>query len=140
MRAANDDELACVLGHEIGHIAARHSAKAIQSNLGYQLLASIAIGATGQQYLGTALNSIYTLGSLKYSRADETLADKLSVKYSILANYNPYGMANFLEKLKIEEEKSGGKLIPSFLKSHPDVDKRIETVINEIAAKRNKTK
>ncbi|MCX5711513.1 MAG: M48 family metallopeptidase, partial [Candidatus Omnitrophica bacterium] len=140
MQAANDDELACVLGHEIGHVAARHAAKSIQANLGYQILAGVAIGATGGQSLGTALDSIYALGSLKYSRADETFADKLSVRYSMRAGYNPYGMATFLEKLYYEERDHNGSYTAAFLRSHPDVGQRIKAVVNEIISSRNKPK
>ncbi|MEW6101784.1 MAG: M48 family metallopeptidase [Candidatus Omnitrophota bacterium] len=131
MQAANEDELACVLGHEIGHIAARHSVKKLQSALGYQILLSIALGLSNQQNISRATDIIYELISLGYSRQDEFLADKLSARYAKRAGFNPKGMATFLEKLK--EEAAGTHYKPVFLSSHPDIEERIRAVENEIA-------
>ncbi len=102
MNIATDDELACVLAHEIGHIAARHSVKKLQSTMGYQLLLGLALGISGQQAMGQALDIVFDLVSLGYSRKDELLADKLSVRYAKRAGFNPYGMATFLKKLQNE--------------------------------------
>ena len=107
MQTANDAELAGVLGHEIGHIAARHSAKKLQTAMGYQLIMNIVMGASGQGATGQAIDIVFNLVNLGYSRQDEFLADKLSVKYTKRAGFNPYGMVTFFEKLKKEAEKNG---------------------------------
>jgi len=77
MAAANDDELAAVVGHEVGHIAARHSVKRLQAVLGYQLLSSIALGVSGQGQVLQAVDVVFNVVALGYSRKDEYLADKL---------------------------------------------------------------
>src|SRR3989338_1349985 len=82
MDHATDEELACVLAHEIGHIAARHSVKKLQANLGYQIILSIALGLSGKQEIERAADIVFNLSSLGYSRQDELLADKLSVRYA----------------------------------------------------------
>lgn len=134
IQAANDDELACVLGHEIGHIAARHSVKKLQAALGYQLIAGIALGLSGKQAAAKTLDLVYDLISLGYSRKDELLADKLAVRYSRRAGFNPYGMVTFFEKLKTEAERKGGSYTPVYLSSHPPIEERIRMVKNEISS------
>ena len=134
MDAATDDELACVLAHEIGHVAARHSVKHLQANLGYQLIMGIALGLSGQQAMGEAMDIVFNLASLGYSRKDETLADKLAVKYARYAGFDPYGMITFFKKLQKEADKKGGNLRIEIFSSHPNIEERIKNVEREIAA------
>ncbi len=129
----NDDELACVLAHEIGHIAARHSVKKLQTVLGYQLILGIILGASGNQAMSQATDVVFNVVSLGYNRKDEFLADKLAVKYAKKAGFNPYGMVTFFEKLKTEAQKRGEGPGLAFLSSHPPIDERIKTVKSEIA-------
>jgi predicted Zn-dependent protease len=132
--ATTDDELACVLGHEIGHVAARHSVKKLQASLGYQLLMSIALGISGQQTMARAMNIVFDLTSLGYSRKDELLTDKLAIKYARSAGFNPYGMVTFFRKLEEEAKRKGGTLRIEIFSSHPDLQKRIKEVEKEISA------
>jgi predicted Zn-dependent protease len=132
MRSANDDELACVLAHEIGHVAARHSVKRLQSVLGYQLLSGIVFGVAGRAALHQAMDVVHELISLGYSRKDELAADDLAVRYSSRAGFNPMGMATFLEKLK--GAASAGVPMPAFLSSHPAIDERIARVKAQISS------
>jgi predicted Zn-dependent protease len=133
MDAATDDELACVLAHEIGHVAARHSVKQLQTALGYQLVLGIALGISGQQVMGQAMNVVYNLINLGYSRKDESLSDKLAIKYAKKAGYNPRAMVTFFEKLKKQSGTKTSHYNPAFLSSHPPIDERIKNVENEIA-------
>jgi len=132
MQAANDDELACVLAHEVGHVAARHSVKKLETSMGYQILASIAAGLTKQATIVNATDIIFNLTSLGYSRKDEFLSDKLAVKYARKAGYSPIGMITFLDKLKKDAEAKGkGKTI-TFLSSHPPLKDRIKNMEEEV--------
>lgn len=128
IEASTDDELACVLAHEVGHIAARHSAKKIQATLGYQLILGIALGLSGSQAIGQATDIVFNVVSLGYSRQDELLADKLAVKYAKQSGFNPYAMVSFFEKLKQEAEKQGPNFNLVFLSSHPPIEQRIKYV------------
>ncbi|MEK6727515.1 MAG: M48 family metallopeptidase [Candidatus Omnitrophota bacterium] len=134
MDMATDDELSCVLAHEVGHIAARHSVKKLQAVMGYEIIMGIALGVSGQQSVAQATDIIFNIGSLGYSRKDELLADRLAVRYSKNGGYSPYGMIGFFEKLKEEESKRGPNLKIHFLSSHPDLDLRIQKVKEEIAS------
>lgn len=132
MDIATDDELACVLAHEVGHIAAKHSVKKLQSVLGYQLVLNIALGISGKRATADAMDIVFNLVSLGYGRQDELLADRLSVRYSKRAHFNPYGMITFLEKLQKDANSKGTHYNPVFLSSHPDLEDRIKNVKNEI--------
>lgn len=132
MSVATDDELACVLAHEIGHVAARHSVKKLQANLGYQIIMNIVLGVSNAQSLVRATNIVFNLVSLGYSRQDEYLADRLSIKYSKKAGFNPYGMITFFEKLKEEARRRGPNFNLVFLSSHPPINERIKQAKNEI--------
>jgi len=132
MNAASDDELACVLAHEVGHIAARHSVKKLQAVLGYQLIIGIVLGASGNASVGRALDVVFGVVSLGYSRQDEFLADKLAVRYAGRAGFNPEGMVSFFRKLQKEAEKQGRNFNLVFLSSHPPIGERIKNVESEI--------
>lgn len=132
IKAATDDELAAVIAHEIGHIAARHSIKKLQATLGYQLIMGIALGISGQRSTGQAIDVVFNLVSLGYSRKDEFLADKLAVKYAKRSGFNPYGMVTFFEKLKKEADEKGPNFKLVFLSSHPPIEQRIEKAKEEI--------
>jgi predicted Zn-dependent protease len=127
---ANDDELAGVMAHEIGHVVARHAVKHLQTQLGFDIVMSIALN---QSSATQAAGVMFNLISLGYSRGDERQADKLAVIYAFKAKYDPRGLLTFFAKLKEEEKKEGTANIPVFLRSHPALDERIKNIGLEIA-------
>jgi len=124
-KADSDAELASVIAHEIGHVAARHAAKKIEMDMGYDLLMSLAFSKEAKPELERYINIGFNIISLGYSREDELFADKLGIRYLIRAGYDPYAMVSFMEKLaKIEKEEGG---VPVYiLSSHPYMSQRIE--------------
>ncbi len=132
LEKVNDDELAAVLAHEIGHVAARHIVKKLQAKIGYDILMSFAFGRGGPEDLQKAINVTFNLLSLGYSREDEYLADKLGIKYASKAGFDPQGMVNLLKKLQ-ELEKNKAFATPLFLRSHPPLKDRIKRAQEEIA-------
>lgn len=125
----SDDELACVIGHEVGHVAARHIAKKLQAQLGYEILMNIALRNASAQQFEQAVSLTFNLISLGYSREDELLSDRLGAKYAYRAGYDPYSMITFLTKLKNMDK---GDLGIVFLRSHPYASQRIELMKKEI--------
>ncbi len=123
------DELAFVLGHEIAHVCCRHAIKRLQVSLGYDLIISLALGKSRYIETKRALNLMYELISLGYSRQDELMADSLGVKYAFKAGFNPKGALSFLKKLK---KKENCPTLLVILRSHPPIDKRIENIISQI--------
>jgi predicted Zn-dependent protease len=119
-----ESQLACVLGHEVGHICARHSVKRIEAQFGYSLLYSILLQGE-QEDIQNLANMAFNLTSLGYSRSDEFQADELGVTYAYRAGYNPYGMAEFLKILK-KSYKRNPSHIETFFSTHPHVDDRID--------------
>lgn len=121
----NEAEFAGVLGHEIGHITARHSARQQTSQLLGQLGAiagTIALPEMGeviQQGVGSLM--------LSYSRAHETESDEIGVNYSSKIGYDAREMADFFGTLKKITETSG-QIIPTFQSTHPDPGNRQKKV------------
>jgi len=135
-KTANDDEVAGVLAHEIGHIVARHSIKKLQGLQGYSILRILlaAVPGAGSAEVGSAADVAFTELLLGYSREDELLADQLGVRYLKLAGYDPHGMIIFLEKL--QEINRRKPLQPkSYFKTHPYVPDRIRVVKQELGEK-----
>ncbi|NIJ55533.1 putative Zn-dependent protease [Dyadobacter arcticus] len=116
----NEAEFAGVLGHEIGHITARHSARQQTSQIFGQvgLLAGMVLSETVR---GMAEQTQQALGLLllSYSREHETESDKIGVEYSSKIGYDAKEMADFFGTLKKISEKSG-QTIPTFQSTHPD--------------------
>ena len=127
----NEDQLATVLAHEIGHVAARHAARqAFQQQIGQGLLLG---GAVLGQGLGLG-QSILNLGGmaaqllfLRYSREDELEADKLGVEYGVGAGYDAREVIPFFQTLGRIQEKEGQGM-PSFLSTHPDPGARVQRI------------
>lgn len=131
-KALNDDELAYVLGHEVGHVALRHIAKKIQSNMAYQLVLGIAFASLGDdpgksaQDIASGVDTVYNLISLGYSRKDEYEADRLGVKYAARSGFKPDAAISALEKIK-KEEGPNWKVL-GYFRSHPYADERIAAI------------
>jgi predicted Zn-dependent protease len=128
----NEDQLASVLAHEIGHIAARHAARqAWQQQIGQGLLLG---GALLGQGFGLPAQDLLNLGSmaaqlifLRYSRGDELEADKLGVEYSSGAGYDSRAVVGLFQTLNRIQEKEGQGM-PSFLATHPDPGDRSQRI------------
>ena len=129
----NEAQLAVVLGHEIGHVAARHaSQRALQQQVGQ--LALLGGAVAGQELLGVPGGQILDLGSqaaqflfLKYGRNDERESDKLGVEYAAMNNYEAEEGAGFFSALERISEQSG-QSIPDWRSTHPDPAERAKTI------------
>ncbi|MFH1281182.1 MAG: Maf and M48 domain-containing protein [Candidatus Omnitrophota bacterium] len=130
-KVSNDDELACILAHEVGHIVARHSIKKLQAMQGYSVLRLLVAVAPGTGEVGPAADAAFTQFLLGYSREDELLADKLGARYAKLAGYDPHGMIDFLTKLQ-DMHRRMPIAEKSYYRTHPYVPDRIRVVKQEI--------
>ena len=124
-----EDELAFVIGHEIGHVCARHSVKRLQASLGASLIIGLVSKGIESDLLSRAVDIVYNVVSLGYSRKDEFLADSLAVKYTYKAGYDPHAGINLMKKLKKDEKNNYTML---FLRSHPPVKDRITNIEEKI--------
>ncbi len=132
----SDDELAAVIGHEVGHIVARHSIKKLQAMMGYSLIRILTAQVPNGQDVGATADIAFTQLMLGYSRQDELLADTLGAKYAQLAGYDPHAMISFLKKLQAINRRRPLQPI-NYFKTHPYVPDRIRTVKEELGDKIN---
>lgn len=144
----SEAEMAGVLGHEVGHVAARHSEKR-QRSAGRAQIAGIlgsvlgaAIGGNGgiagllgsglQRYSGT----VAQLFTLRYSRAQEEEADDLGIRYLSKAGYDPSALSDMLSSLAMQtgiDARAAGdaaRSVPEWASTHPDPAKRVVRAAN----------
>ncbi len=138
----NEAEFAGVLGHEIGHITARHGArqqtKQILANVG--LVAGSVLSPEFAQFSQQASQGLQLL-FLKFSRNHESESDVLGVEYSTKIGYDAHQMADFFQTLSRMQEKSG-QAIPEFMSTHPNPanrNARVHELAAEEQAKSNRT-
>jgi beta-barrel assembly-enhancing protease len=138
LRLANENELASVLAHEVGHLVARHSLKTLKASQEYDDIAKQLGELTGvagdvARDLGVALGQMIGAGFLTiHSRDEEREADFLGVRTMPRAGFDPQGMVTMFQKLqRIEETDSN--LLGSLFSDHPDAGERIENTRYEIA-------
>ena len=125
----NEAQFAGVLGHEIGHVTARHSArqqtKAILGQVG--LMGAMILSPQVAQFGDQAMQGMQLL-FLKFGRDDERQSDELGVQYSSKIGYDASQMADFFQTLAREQQKSTAEPIPDFLSTHPNPEDRYTTV------------
>lgn len=129
----NEAEFAGVLGHEIGHITAKHAARSQKSQL-LSTLALIGGAVLAPNVVGQNIEALQQglgLLSLKYSRDHESESDKLGVEYSSQIGYDANQMADFFGTLKRLSDNSGNA-VPQFMSTHPDPGNRY-TRVHELA-------
>jgi predicted Zn-dependent protease len=138
LKMANDNELASVLCHEVGHIAARHSLKTLKKRQEYNDIArslgelTRVAGDIGRD-LGVALGQIIGEGFLTFhSQEEEREADFLGVRDMSKAGFDPEGMITMFQKLQRIENQSPN-LLGSLFSDHPDAQERIDNTRYEIA-------
>jgi predicted Zn-dependent protease len=133
-RINSDDELAGVLGHEIAHVTARHSAQQItRSQLAQfgMLLGAVVAGPEALQQYGQLAEIGLGLLFQKYSRAQETQADLFGTEYMSQALFNPVGSERMLMTLqRLDKNPTAG--IDRYFVSHPDPAKRVQDVRKKI--------
>ncbi|MCK6602896.1 MAG: M48 family metalloprotease [Bacteroidetes bacterium] len=123
----SEDQLAGVMGHEIGHADNRHSTKQMTKAQSANILITLASIFIGRDISGIA-NPLASLTLLKYGRDDETEADASSVKYLYPTDYDARGAARFFEKMVKSGQSSNG---PVFLSTHPDPGNRVQAITKE---------
>ena len=141
----NEAELAGVLGHEVGHVAARHSAKrqrtatrnSILGVLG-QVLGSVVGGGFGN-LIAQGAQMAPQLLTLQYSRGQETQADDLGIRYLRGAGYDPRAMGTVLASLANENAlearmKGTQNRVPEWASTHPDPASRVRTALARAGA------
>jgi predicted Zn-dependent protease len=144
----SEADLAGVLGHEIGHVTARHAAQRAtrQQSAGLGVLAATLLGAvleakgvSGATDIASTLSQGVAAGYIaSYSRDQETQADKLGAEYLARIGYDPKNMIDVIRVLKSQEQfaadmaRAEGRAAPAqggWLASHPSNDKRLQDIV-----------
>ncbi|MBK6387213.1 MAG: M48 family metalloprotease [Rhodoferax sp.] len=152
----SEADLAGVIGHEIGHVTARHGAQRAtrQQNAGLGVLAAAVLGAVleskgvaGAGQVASEVSQNVAAGYIaSYSREQELQADGLGAEYLSRSNYDPHNMVDVVNVLKNQERfaadqaRAEGRPAPAasnWLSSHPSNDQRLQT-ITQLAAQYNK--
>jgi predicted Zn-dependent protease len=130
-RLETEGQLAGVLGHEIGHVVARHGAEHIaktqltQDLTGAVVVASYDPSNPNSVYAAQLAQLVGQLVNLRYGRNDELESDRLGVRFMAEAGYDPRAMLRVMEILA--ESSSGGQQ-PEFFSTHPNPENRLERI------------
>ncbi len=131
----NEAELVSVLGHETGHITARHTVQQMSTQTALQvLLIGGSIASSTIAKFGDLASAGLGVMFLKFSRDDETQADQLGFKYTLNGGYDVREMVGVFEMLQRQAQLSGAGRLPEWQSTHPDPGNRIKATQDRIAA------
>ena len=139
-------ELAAVLGHEIGHVTARHSVRQHSTATAAGLVAAVLGAASGIQGADTLANLAGTAIVRGYGREHELEADRLGAEYLAKSGYDPDAMLEIIgilkhqeefEKLRAEKEDREPKTYHGLFSSHPENDERLQQVVKAARIHKN---
>jgi predicted Zn-dependent protease len=124
----SDAELAFVMAHEVGHIAAKHHVAMIERELVFGLLGSLLLGGSSAEQLGAIARFLLSRG---FSRENEFRADHLGVTYTHRAGFDASAGLRFLERLRAQEGRDPGQ-VEVLLRTHPGLRDRIARVRDQL--------
>lgn len=134
----SEAELAAVLGHEIGHVTARHAVRQHSTATATGILAGVIAAGTGVQGSGDLLNVIGTAIVRGYGREHELESDRLGAEYLARTGYDPDAMLDVIrvlktqeefEKQRAKEEDREPRIYHGVFSTHPDNDTRLQQVV-----------
>ncbi len=132
-KVSDDNELAGVLAHEVGHVSARHSMKQLTKRMGFDAISKMLLGQDAQEWQVTATSMLSGLGFLSFSRKQEYEADELGVQVMKAAGYDPRGLLRFLDKLVAMRDREPSA-VERMLATHPAPGERRAKVATQIGA------
>jgi predicted Zn-dependent protease len=126
----SEAELAGVLGHEIGHVIARHASEHLaKARLTQGLIGAATVG-TGDYTAAQVGQMVGSLINMRYGREDELESDALGIRIMAEAGYDPRAMIRVMETLA---KASSGSRQPEFFSTHPHPENRQLRIREEIA-------
>jgi predicted Zn-dependent protease len=131
---ADEAELVGVLGHEIGHVTARHSAQQYTRSLGGMIgLTALGVFVPAARPFGQLSETALSVLFLKYGREDELQSDRLGARYAVSGGWDPAGVPGMLSTLgRLDEAAGERKGIPNFLSTHPEPLARVQEIMPEV--------
>lgn len=132
-RLTNEAQLAGVLGHESGHVVARHSSQQLaKSQLMQSLVMAVGVASSDRDHPAQGYSAamiaqvVAQMKTLQYSRADESEADKLGVRFMSQAGFDPRAMIEVMQILEQVTPQTGRQ--PEFMVTHPYPEHRIQNI------------
>ncbi|MGD1878147.1 MAG: M48 family metallopeptidase [Kiloniellaceae bacterium] len=122
--AQTDDQLAAVLGHEVGHVVARHPSEQMSQSAAIQT--ALGAAGVGDEAVGQLVQMATGVGQLSFSRSAEAEADRIGLQYMARAGYNPEAAVTLWQNMQAATAQGGQP--PEFLSTHPNPEHRIEDI------------
>jgi predicted Zn-dependent protease len=126
----NEAEVAGVMGHEVGHVTARHSAQQYTRSVGGQIgLTALGIFVPAARPFGDISAQALGVLFLKYGRDDELQSDSLGARYISTLGWDPAAIPGFLTTLgRLDEAQGDRRGVPNWLSTHPDPLARVDEI------------